>query len=133
MGIAIKIVLTTAAPLLLVTGVVLSSPAAAIEGEAAAVACEKRPGACFAEYLPDGGVDIYVCNAGESCRTIHCPPKGACGFTSLRTPKGGKPVAGAAGNVMGILFASPATTQPLPSKCKIPHGCGSTDGKGGGK
>lgn len=93
----------------------MSTPAAAVEGEAAASACEKRPKHCTVDYGNGGDLVINVCNDGQGCRTINCPPKGACVFAA---PKGGKPTR-ATGTVEGILKASGpgmAKTPTTPTK-----------------
>jgi hypothetical protein len=107
MNIASKIVLVAAAPLLLLTEIALSTPAAAIGADAAISACKKRPpGICWVDVSNDFSVYIWVCNPGQGCRTIFCPAVGACSFVGFRTPNGGKATVGAARSVTRVLSGS---------------------------
>jgi hypothetical protein len=101
MSIASKIVLIAAAPFLLVIGVALSTPAAAIKAEGAMAACKKRPpGICRIHPSTDGTVMINVCNPGDPCREIWCPTVGACQLLNFTK---GKAAAIAARNATRVL------------------------------
>jgi hypothetical protein len=109
-----KLILPMLAVALLTAAAAWSTPAAAVDGEAAAAACEKRPKHCSVDYGDKGDLIISVCNDGEACRQITCPPKGSCGFPA---PKGGgKPVGGNVTNILAGPSGVPAKQTTTPKK-----------------
>jgi len=97
------------APLLLVTGLVLSTPCAATEASEAIRRCDATPGCTF-NVNDDGGLVVR----GPTGGIVQCPAKGPC--TVVSTVRGGKPKpgAGAPGKVTGVMapVLSPRTPKP---------------------
>ena len=86
-----KIILITAAPLLLVAGIIApSTPAPAMEVGAAVKACEANPNCTVLPARGPGTTMIIKSGkgVGNSGAIIDCPPKGEC-TTAKRQPKGG--------------------------------------------
>jgi hypothetical protein len=91
-----EIILITAAPLLLVTGIALSTPAPAMEIGPAVKACQANPNCAI---LPTEGPGVQMIiksgtGKGDSGAVIDCPPKGQC-VTVKKQPKGAKTQTGA--------------------------------------
>ena len=105
MTISIKTVLSSAAPLLLVAGVALSTPAAALTFSEAAKVCAKNPGCSSGPRDKTGGHTLVIKQSDGTTSVVHCPGSGgACFIVSAKgSPGGGKLGAGAARNVMGVL------------------------------
>jgi hypothetical protein len=87
-----KMILITAAPLLLVIGIIaLSTPAPAMELGPAVKACEANPNCAV---LPSRGPGLTMIiksgkGKGNNGAIIDCPPKGQC-TTAKRQPQGGQ-------------------------------------------
>jgi hypothetical protein len=102
----ISIKLIAAAPLLLVTGVALSAPAAATDLAEALKLCAKNPD-CSAGVMKHGSRVLVIKQSDGTQSTVDCPPKGPCYIVAAKGSSGrGKPGgtagAGAVGNVMGV-------------------------------
>ena len=98
-----SLVLTIAsAPLLLGTGVALSTPAAATDISQAVELCDKNP-SCTKHPRGPGGLDLKV-KTSEGDKTVRCPITGPC--VVLRTTPSGDTKGrgqGTRGNVDSIL------------------------------
>ena len=104
MTISIKTVLSAAAPLLLVTGVLLSTPSAATDAREAIRRCDAAP-PCHFTVDRDGGLTVF----GASGGIVQCPAKGPCSVVA--NIKGDRPKPGSGvGKVPGVLAASPRGT-----------------------
>jgi hypothetical protein len=109
-----KLILPMLAVASLMAAVAMSTPAAAVDGEAAATACEKRPHHCSVDYGEKGDLVISVCNDGEACRQITCPAKGPCVFAAPK--RGGNPAGGNVTNVLAGPAGAPGKQTTTPKK-----------------
>jgi hypothetical protein len=91
-------IMTGIAPLLLITGATLSTPAAATDAKQAISMCDARGDACRMHVGDNGDVTITVQNSGGT-GTIWCPQSGSCAVV-VGARKGGK---GGVGTVTGVL------------------------------
>ena len=126
MTISIKIVVRCAASLLLVTGAVLSTPAAALTFAEATKLCAKNPGCDPGVKGKDGSHFMTIKQADGHTSSVDCPAKGPCIIiVAKRSPGGGKPGGspdgGAVGNVPGV--------QSSPAKGTGKTGAGFSPGK----
>jgi hypothetical protein len=132
MGLSIKVVLSVAAPMLLVIGVALPTPVAAVGLGAALKTCQRNPGCTAGPAERDGGHTLLVHQSDGSTSVVECPPKGAC-FVVAAKPgaPGGKPPTGRASGVNSVLLsgAKANTVADQPGLKGPPQGGALLDGR----
>lgn len=103
-----KIVLSAAGPLLLLTAIALSTPAAATDLNQAVKLCDANPNCALLPPTNAQGMEMTVKTPGGGTHIISCPKTGQC-TVDLKTPAGGKSATGKAGNVARVLAGSAKT------------------------
>jgi uncharacterized membrane protein YgcG len=118
LGVARKFLILALAPVVLMTGAMLSTPAAAIDTRTAIKMCDANPNC---GYSSNGNVTL--CTKGAGC--VSCPAGGKTGdciVAGRKAPKGGKGNVGTVGGILQGGNAPPKGKGPVVGGTKAPSG-----------